>query len=131
MDIDAVPQDNNPILGGHRKGVYARDADGRMVLVASNGWEVEEIVTSDAIEVINALAEAARERVIAGEASALEYWMHAKRMDLDLLAQSSGIWRWRVRRHLRAANFARLSPRLLARYANALGMQAEQLSRLP
>ena len=131
MEIDEVPQDNNRMLGGHRKGVYARDASGRMVLVASSGWEVEEIVTSDAVDQLNAQAANARRRVEAGLASPLEYWMYAKRMDLSLLAQSTGLWRWRVRRHLHAESLAKLSPELLQRYADALGISSESLCRLP
>lgn len=131
MNIEDVPQDNNRTLGGHRKGVYARGADGRMVLVASSGWEVEEIVTTDAVDLLNEQAQAALLRARMGEASPLEYWMYARRMDLTLLAQSTGIWRWRVRRHLRPVHFARLSALTLRRYADALGMSADMLVRLP
>lgn len=119
------------MLGGHRKAMYARDASGRMVLVASSGWEVEEIVTSDAVEQLNDQANAARQRVETGQSAPLEYWMYARRMDLTLLAQSTGIWRWRVRRHLQAGRFARLSPALVQRYADALGISTEVLVRLP
>jgi hypothetical protein len=131
MEINEVPQDNNPLLGGYRKGMYARDISGRMVLVPSNGWEVEEIVTSDAVEQINAQAAAARQRVEAGLSAPLEYWMYARRMDLALLSQSTGLWRWRVRRHLQADRFAKLSANLLQRYADALGMSVEALKKLP
>lgn len=131
MEIDEVPQDNNRMLGGYRKGMYARDASGRMVLVPSNGWEVEEIVTSDAVEQLNEQAAAARKRVEAGLSAPLEYWMYARRMDLTLLAQSTGLWRWRVRRHLRSAQFAQLSPTLLQRYADALGISIDTLTKLP
>ncbi len=131
MELNEVPQDNNATLGGYRKGVYARDANGRLVLVASSGWEVEEIVTSQAVDQLNEQAAAARTRCIAGKSSPLEYWMYAKRMDLELLAQSTGLWRWRVRRHLQAARFALLPEPLLQRYADALGMNTQQLRQLP
>ena len=61
MDLNAVPQEGNATLGGHRKAVYARDADGQMVIAASRGWEVEEIVTSHAVQALHAQAEAARQ----------------------------------------------------------------------
>jgi hypothetical protein len=131
MDIDQVPQDDNSTLGGHRKAVYARDADGKLVLVASRGWEVEEIVTTQAIDVFQAQAEAARARVEAGQSAPLEYWMYARRMDVEMLAQVSGLWQWRIRRHLRPTVFARLSAKVLARYAEALGLSTEQIARLP
>jgi hypothetical protein len=131
MDLDAVPQEGNATLGGHRKAVYARDAQGRMVITQSAGWEVEEIVTTQAVDACKQQEDAARERVKAGTASTLEYWMYARRMDLCLLSQTSGIWQWRVKRHLRPDRFATLSPKLLARYAQALGIAPEQLRSLP
>jgi hypothetical protein len=131
MDVQSVPQEGNKTLGGHVKAVYAKDAEGHIVAVASRGWEVEEIVTSQAVEEMRALAEAARQNVIDGLSSPLEYWMYARRMDLLLLAQSTGIWRWRIRRHLRPEIFARLSPGLLTRYAEALGLTVQQLQHLP
>lgn len=131
MDLQNVPQEGNKTLGGHRKAVYAKDAGGHIVAVASKGWEVEEIVTSQAVEEMRALAETARQNAINGLSSPLEYWMYARRMDSLLLAQSTGIWRWRIRRHLRPEIFARLSPNLLKRYAEALGLTIQQLQRLP
>lgn len=131
MDANNVPQDDYAALGGHRKAVYAKGADGRIVVVESRGWEVEEIVNRQAVDAFRDLAEAARARVLAGTSAPLEYWMYARRMDPELLAQASGLWRWRVRRHLRPAIFARLSPRLRQRYADALGITVDQLCRLP
>ncbi|HZE90737.1 MAG TPA: hypothetical protein VE029_03350 [Rhizobacter sp.] len=131
MDIHSVPQEGNATLGGHRKAMYARDADGRMVIAPSRGWEVEEIVTTHAVETLQALAATARERVRAGLASPLEYWMYERRMDTALLAQTSGFWQWRVKRHLRPEIFARLSAAQLERYAHALGLSPDTIRHLP
>lgn len=131
MDVEAVPNEGNATLAGERKAVYARNADGRMMIVASRGWEVEEIVTRQAVHTFEALAESARRRVRNGLASPLEYWMYARRMDTALLAQASGFWQWRVRRHLRPAGFARLSARQLARYAEALALPPSSLREVP
>jgi len=131
MRDDEVPQEGNATLGGQRKAVYARAADGRLHLVSSAGWEVEEIVTRQAVDEFHKLAEAARQRVLAGTSVALEYHMYRARMDIPLLAQATGIWQWRVRRHLRPAVFARLPARLRARYATALGITPAQLEQLP
>lgn len=131
MDVDAVPQEGNATLGGHRKALYARDAHGRMVIAPSRGWEAEEIVTRHAVDALHAQAQAARERVDAGLASPLEFWMYERRMDVALLSQTSGFWQWRVRRHLRPAHFARLSAGQLARYADALGLSVDAVRHLP
>lgn len=131
MDVRDVPQDGNVTLEGHRKAVYARDATGKIVAVGCAGWEVEEIVTLQAVAVLREQALAAHARGSAGQSSPLEYWMYARRMDLPLLAQSTGIWQWRVRRHFRPEIFGRLGASLLARYAEALGITVEQLKTLP
>lgn len=62
MDIDEVPQEGNATLAGLRKAVYARDADNRIVTVASAGWEVEEIVTQQAAHIFDVYTAAARAR---------------------------------------------------------------------
>jgi hypothetical protein len=131
MDVNAVPQEGNATLGGHRKLMYARDAEGRIVGASSRGWEAEEIVTTHAVDALVAQAEAARARVAAGTASPLEYWMYQRRMDVALLSQTTGFWQWRVRRHLQPQRFAALSARHLARYADALGLTVAALQRLP
>jgi hypothetical protein len=131
MDIGDVPQEGNATLDGLRKAIYARNADGRIVAVESAGWEAEEIVTRQAVDVFGAGAAAARARVLAGASSPLEYWMYARRMDLATLAQSSGVWRWRIRRHFRPALFSRLGSAMLDRYAAALGISRQTLCRLP
>ena len=124
-----VPQEGNATLGGHRKALYARGADGKLQIVQSAGWEVEEIVTRQAVEDLDRLAEDARQRVAAGLTSALEYHMHKARMDLPLLAQTTGIWQWRIRRHFRPSTFVKLSPALLERYAEAMGLSLDQLKK--
>jgi hypothetical protein len=130
MNVDDVPQEGNRALDGQRKGVYARAKDGRLALIPSRGWEVEEIVTRQAVEACEAQAAAARERALRGEGSPLEYHMYRARMDLSLLAEATGLWRWRVRRHLTPQGFARLSPALRQRYAEALGVTCAQLETL-
>lgn len=131
MDIHNVPQEGNRTLGTHRKALYAKDSDGKIVLVPSRGSEVDETVTLQAVNRMNALAEDAKARVLAATTSPLEYWMYARRMDVPLLSQTSGIWQWRIRRHFDPQRFRQLSPRLLAKYAAALGITAEQLQSLP
>jgi len=122
-----VPQEGNSTLAGHRKAVYALAEDGKLRRVPSRGWEVEEIVTRQAVEDLERRARDARARARAGETSPLEYHMYRARMDVDLLSQTSGLWRWRIRRHFNPAIFARLPLTLRERYATALGIPVEAL----
>ncbi|NTV70688.1 MAG: hypothetical protein HGA71_11125 [Azonexaceae bacterium] len=125
-----VPQEGNSTLAGHRKAMYARGTDGKLHIVQSAGWEVEEIVTRQAVDDLNRLAEDARQRVIAGQTSALEYHMHKARMDVPLLSQVTGLWQWRIRRHFRPDIFHRLSDELLRCYGEAMGLSIEQLKKV-
>lgn len=131
MDVDAVPQEGNRTMGGHRRLMYARGKDGRMVIVPSRGGEVDETVTLQALERIRDMTEEARARVMAGKTSPLEYWMYAQRLDLPQLSQVTGFWKWRIRRHFRPEKFASLSAEILERYAAVMGITVEQLRRLP
>lgn len=131
MELEAVPQDDNASLAGYRKAMYARDAQGRIQVVPSSGWEVEEIVNSQAADALRRQAEQARRAALAGQGSTLAYWMYERRMDVALLAQGTGLWQWQVRRHLDARRFARLDRRALERYARALGLPAETLLSCP
>lgn len=131
MDLKEVPQKRNTTLDGQRKAVYAKDEQGRLRIAPSQGWEVEEIVTTQALSSLQGLSAQALEQVRLGQASPLAYWMHERRMDEALVAQSTGFWRWRVRRHLKPKHFARLSAADLERYAQALGLSVETFKSVP
>lgn len=131
MDKGAVPQDASPTYGGLRKLLYAVDEKGEYTGVPSSGWEVESFSTELAVAELERHRAEAWQRARDGRSSALEYHMFARRMDFDTLAAVSGMWHWRLRRHLRPAVFARLSHRILRRYADAMGITVEQLRVLP
>ena len=131
MKKTEVPQDSRPEYGGERRALYALDDSGHYATVPSAGWRADEIVNQQAVDEYRRLADEALQRARAGQVSALEFHMYDRRMELETLAQATGLWRWRVRRHLRPEHFARLSPGLMRRYADALGVPVEQLGTLP
>lgn len=131
MRADEVPQDAQPGLDGHTRAIYARDVNGDYGRVESSGWEAESTATHLAIADFERGAADAVQRCRAGTTAPLEHHMYARRMDVPALADATGMARWRVRRHLRPRVFARLSTRLLARYAEALQLPAETLRQLP
>jgi hypothetical protein len=131
MDVNEVPQEGNRTMGGHRRAMYARDKDGRIVIVPSLGGEVDETVTLQALDRIKEQSEDARARVQAGRSSPLEYWMYAQRLDLPQLSQVTGLWQWRIRRHFRPEIFAKLPSKVLQNYAWVMGITVDQLKKLP
>jgi hypothetical protein len=126
-----VPQDATPALLGMGKALYAVGADGSYELVRSTGWEAEDIVLTQALDEVARHTHDALTRARAGATSPLEYHMYRSRMDVLVLAQTTGFFKWQVKRHLRADLFARLSERTRARYASALGLSLAQLNALP
>ena len=76
------------------------------------------------LEAQEAEAEAAWQR---GELSPLKCLMYRYRLDEPALAQITGLFQWRIRRHFRPAIYRRLSAAILARYADAFGLPVEQL----
>ncbi len=126
-----VPQDSRPEYQGERRALYAVDDSGHYTTVPSAGWNADGIVNQQAVDEYARLAAEALARVRAGTSSPLEFHMYAQRLELPTLAQAAGLWQWRVRRHLRPAVFAGLSPALLARYAEAVGLTVEALKQVP
>jgi hypothetical protein len=130
MRPDEVPEHSAPLFEGETKAVYVVDASGHYRIAQSGGTEAEVTVTETAVEWFARLAADARQRAARAETSPLEYHMFRVRMDVPTLAQAAGLWRWRVRRHLRPAIFARLPDALLQRYADALGLTVARLRAL-
>jgi hypothetical protein len=131
MEKDSVPQDASPTYGGLRKLLYAVDESGKYTGVQSSGWEAESFSTELAVSEIYRQRDEAWVRARDGKTSALEYHMYRNRMDFDTLVMVSGIWRWRVRRHFRPGVYAKLSDKVLARYADAMGVTVTILRQLP
>lgn len=131
MKARDVPQDPRSFLNGHQRLAWAVGEDGAYTGVPSLGWEAEIDAT-----IVCAEADAERLRVAwedarAGRTSPLGYHMVAAKMDVELLANEVGLWQWRVRRHLKPGPFVGLSPALLARYADALGIDVPTLRAVP
>ncbi len=131
MEKSAVPQDASPTYGGLRKLLYAVDERGEYNRREFQRWDVESFSTELAVAELVRLSEEAWRRARDGITSALEYHMFARRMDFDTLASVSGVWRWRLRRHLRPQVFARLPDHVLQRYAQAMGISVAELRQVP
>ncbi|WP_439133130.1 hypothetical protein [Pseudomaricurvus sp.] len=131
MKKTEVPQDHSQSLAGQRKPLYVLDENGRYTTELSSGWDAEEVVLHQALEQFQQQAKDALRRGIAGETSPLEYHMYTKRMDVTVLAQSTGLFKWQVKRHFKPAVFHRLSTNKLSRYAYVLGLSVDELQQLP
>ena len=131
MKTDDVPQQPHKIYEGETKAVYAVNADGKLEIAQTSGWEAESSVLQQALEEIDRLTEDALTRAHAGETSPLEYYMYRQRMDLPMLAQAMGTFQWRVKRHFDPVRFNKLAKKMFDLYSSVLGISVEELTSLP
>ena len=131
MKVEEVPQDNGMIGDYGHEVCYAVDGNGKYTLAPSLGWEAKNIVNDQAWAMIAAETARAHRLVQSGELSPLAYYQASHQMDVCLLASYVGMARWRVKRHRRPKVFARLSERILSRYATVFKVSVVQLQTVP
>lgn len=129
MEINDIPQDNSKIFRGQRKVLYATQ-NGKYQTATSNGWETEEFATEQAVEELNQLTAEALDAVKRGEKSPLFYYMYRYRFDLPSPAQATGFWQWQIKRHFKPSVFAKLSNKVLGRYAEVFGVSILELQQV-
>jgi len=122
-----VPQEKNTTLDGVKKVLYAIDDKGKYTAVASDGWNAEEIVTSQAVEEFNRLATESWHKAKNKSSSPLEYHMYNNRMDLPLLSQATGFFKWTIKRDFNISVFNKMSEKRAATYASVLGIEPNVL----
>ena len=127
MKRSEVPQDQDPSFEGHKKICYAVDTNGRFVKIQTSGWQAEQTVKEVAWQSIEKNLELMRQKVAQGQASPLHFFMLLRQMDPPLLAKNMGVWRWRVKWHMRPNVFRKLKTSWLERYADCLEISVPTL----
>ena len=130
MDINNVPQEDSSTYANNKKAIYAKDEDGSVKVVGSSGWGAEETVTKQALDDLQQSAIKAYCEVKRGIKSPLYYYMYAIRMDLQVLAESTGFFKWTIKRDFRPEIFAQISDKRLEVYSEAMGKTKENLKVL-
>lgn len=131
MDINSVPQDDSRTYAKMKKAIYASGEDGKMQAVGSTGWEVEEIATTAALDDIQNHIVQAYKEVKAGNKSPLYFHMYDARMDLVVLAQSTGFFQWTIKRDFNPDKFFKIDEKRLLEYCDVLGKTIVEIRILP
>lgn len=121
-----VPQEKNDAVDGKRKVMYAPNDNGEFERF-KYGSSVEEYATKLAVNEYEELQKEALENIKAGIASPIEFYMYKNRMDLPTLASVTGMFQFRVKRHLKAKHFKKLNDKLLGKYALAFNIDIKDL----
>ena len=128
MKKEEVPQDKSNLSKNNiRELCYATDANGEYTTVLSEGWEPKTIALANSIQDIQERIEQAKNEVQSGKISPIVYFMESNRMDLATLSNYVGMWKWRVKRHFKPTVFAKLSNKVLTKYAVVFEITPEEL----
>ncbi len=106
---------------------YVANSKGNQELVQSSMWSGVDVVNHQAWQEIDKHIEASKEKVAAGRASCLHYYMTANQMDTSLLASYTKQPRWLVRLHLIPFCFSRLRPGTLSKYAEVFNVSQNDM----
>ena len=127
MKKSEVPQDQGRVSEkGSRELYYAVDENGDYTTALSTGWDAKTVVQDHTMLELQARIDRAQADVKAGICSPIVYFMELRR-DWQLVADYTGLWKWRVKRHAKPAVFAKLSERVLRKYADTFDITLEEL----
>lgn len=128
MKKEEVPQDKGNLSNKNMKElVYATDEKGNYTTALSTGWEPKTIALSNSIEEISERVAIAKAQVENNKVSPIVYFMEYSRMDIGILSSYVGMWQWRVKRHFKPKVFAKLSDKILQKYAEAFDISIDEL----
>ena len=130
-----MEQTTNPVYKDQRYGqsrelFYYYDKDGRYEKKVGFHGEPDRVILQQAWDFFGERIEEARLKVLAGKASPIAYYMEkilTNPMDLSMMAH---IPIWKVKLHLRAGFFKRLSEKTLQKYAEAFNITVDQLKKV-
>lgn len=128
MKKEDIPQDKTHLTKFTREVVYAKNKDGHYEKLLSKGWDVKNDALDNAWEDLNELIKQAKEDVIDGKTSPIDYFMKLRIMEMDVLSAYTGIWQFFIKRHLKPDIFKKISQKTLTKYANTFDITIEELT---
>jgi len=128
MKAKEVPQDDADMMRGiFKEPVYSVDEDGNYTTVRSVGWDPKNAVMQQAWDNINEKVEVIRQRVLEGELSPVAFYMEQQIMDVGLLSKYMGLWKWKVKKHLKQKYFEKLPEDIIRKYADIFDLTPAEL----
>ncbi len=128
MKKEDVPQDESSLSKANlREVVYAVDKDGNYGKALSSGWDAKTIALNESLQLIDEQVAETIQKIKEGILSPIAYYMEIQRMDVVVLSGYVGLWQWRVKRHLKAKVFKKLSKKIVNKYAEAFEISVSEL----
>jgi hypothetical protein len=130
MKKENVPQDEGALGKVTKEVCYVTDGSGKYTTQLSSGWQVKSEALDVAWKDVEQRIAGARQRVLNGEASPLLFFMELRLMDMGILSDYTGYWKWQIKRHLRPEVFKSLSDKKLQKYAETFNVTVEELKTM-
>lgn len=130
MKKEDVPQDLSSLGKITTEICYATDESGNYTTRQSRGWQVKIEALGVTWDDIEKKIHAAKEKVLNNEASPLLFFMEKSVMNISILADYTGFWKWQIKRHLKPSVFRKLSLKALQKYADVFNVTLEELKTM-
>ena len=130
MKQNDIPQDPSVLDKFTKEVCYAVDESGNYVTALSRGWEVKASALGVTWQDIEKNVAAARQAVLKGEVSPVQYFIELRVMDLEIVSAYTGFWQWTIKRHLKPSVFNKLSVAKLQKYADLFEVSIEELKTM-
>jgi hypothetical protein len=123
---------NNPVYtnqgyGQYRELLYSSYKEGKFEKEVGFHGEADRVILQQAWDTFTERIEDARQRVLAGKASPVVYYMEKNLLDPLGLSMCAGISLFRVKWHFRPSAFKKLNEKTLGKYAKAFNISIDQL----
>lgn len=129
MKKEEIPQDDGALGRIAKELTYVVGEDGKYETAQSSGWDVKTQALDVAWDEVNHKIEAAKQKVLSGNASPILYFMEKKIMDIAILSAYTGYWKWTIKRHLKPSVFKNLSEEKLRKYAELFEVSVQELKQ--
>ena len=124
------PVYKNKNYGQYRELFYSYDENGNFQKTVGFHGEPTRVVLQQAWDLFAERIEEARQKVMAGKASPIVYYMEKILADPMGLSMMAGVPIWKLKLHCRPFFFKRLSNKTLAKYAEAFNITVDQLKKM-
>lgn len=120
MKVEEVPQDNENVYGERCKAIqYAVNKNGKYEQVKSVGIDPVNTTLKQAWEDVETELSQALLDVKNKIKSPVYYFMKKEIMDIGILSETTGIAKWRIKRHFNPKYFLTLKPKTINQYLEA------------
>jgi hypothetical protein len=130
MKKDEIPQDLSALGKITKEVCYATDSSGKYTTELSSGWNVKIDALDAAWGDIEKRIAVAKQKVLNNEASPIFFFMEYRLMDLSILSDYTGFWKWQINRHLKPEVFGKLADEKLQKYADAFNTTITNLKSM-